>query len=65
MTDIPITFLTDITRGVKGFMSGIDQQQATEAKFTADKTLYEKIYTTVPLIHDFVQEKKKKTRSNE
>jgi hypothetical protein len=45
-------------------MFGIDIT-ATEAKITADKTLYEKIYTTVLLIHDFVQEKKKKTRSNE
>jgi hypothetical protein len=64
MTDIPITFLTDITRRFKSFMFGIDIT-ATEAKITADKTLYEKIYTTVLLIHDFVQEKKNKTRSKE
>jgi hypothetical protein len=57
MTDIHITFLTDITRGFKSFMFGIDIT-ATEAKFTADKTLYKKIYTTVLLIHDFIQEKK-------
>ena len=29
MTDIPITFLIDITRGVKSFMSGIDLRLRT------------------------------------
>jgi hypothetical protein len=61
MTDIPITFLSDITRGVKSFLSGIDLA-ATEVKIVADKSIYEKIYTTVLLIHDFIQEKKNNIR---
>jgi hypothetical protein len=57
MTDIPITFLSDITRGVKSFLSGIDLA-TTEVKIVADKSIYEKIFTTVLLIHDFIQERK-------
>jgi hypothetical protein len=57
LTEVKIDYFTEILRGVKSFMSSLDLT-LTEAKVNADPNLYEKIYTTVLLIHDFIQEKK-------
>jgi hypothetical protein len=57
MSEVTISFLTDITRGIISFMKPIDLT-LTEQKLIASPDIYEELYSTVLLIHEFVQEKK-------
>jgi hypothetical protein len=57
MSEVTLEFITEITRGINSFMKPIDYT-VTEAKLISNPEMYEKIYSTVLLIHEFVQEKK-------